>query len=251
MPSRKKIIEISNVVTKFGDNIVHDGINLHVNEGEIYGLLGPSGCGKSVLMREMIMLEDFHSGSIELLGQKIESIRTRAAQQLRLKWGVLFQSNALFTSLTVAENIALSLQEYTDLSQESIRDIVAFKIDIVGLKQSDGNLFPSQISGGMKKKAALARALAMDPKILFLDEPTSGLDPISAREFDTLIVKLRDLLNLSVLMVSHDLTSINHTLDRMAVIDNKKIAAEGTLEEIKKIKSPFIERFFDIEEGVG
>jgi len=230
---------------------VHDGINLHVNEGEIYGLLGPSGCGKSVLMREMIMLEDFHSGSIELLGQKIESIRTRAAQQLRLKWGVLFQSNALFTSLTVAENIALSLQEYTDLSQESIRDIVAFKIDIVGLKQSDGNLFPSQISGGMKKKAALARALAMDPKILFLDEPTSGLDPISAREFDTLIVKLRDLLNLSVLMVSHDLTSINHTLDRMAVIDNKKIAAEGTLEEIKKIKSPFIERFFDIEEGVG
>jgi phospholipid/cholesterol/gamma-HCH transport system ATP-binding protein len=251
MPSRKKIIEISNVVTKFGDNIVHDGINLHVNEGEIYGLLGPSGCGKSVLMREMIMLEDFHSGSIELLGQKIESIRTRAAQQLRLKWGVLFQSNALFTSLTVAENIALSLQEYTGLTQESIRDIVAFKIDIVGLKQSDGNLFPSQISGGMKKKAALARALAMDPKILFLDEPTSGLDPISAREFDTLIVKLRDLLNLSVLMVSHDLTSINHTLDRMAVIDNKKIAAEGTLEEIKKIKSPFIERFFDIEEGVG
>jgi phospholipid/cholesterol/gamma-HCH transport system ATP-binding protein len=251
MPSRKKIIEISNVVTKFGDNIIHDGINLHMNEGEIYGLLGPSGSGKSVLMREMIMLEDFHSGSIELLGQKIESIRTRAAQHLRLKWGVLFQSNALFTSLTVAENIALSLQEYTDLSQESIRDIVAFKIDIVGLKQSDGNLYPSQISGGMKKKAALARALAMDPKILFLDEPTSGLDPISAREFDTLIVKLRDLLNLSVLMVSHDLTSINHTLDRMAVIDNKKIAAEGTLEEIKKIKSPFIERFFDIEEGVG
>jgi phospholipid/cholesterol/gamma-HCH transport system ATP-binding protein len=229
---------------------VHDGINLHVNEGEIYGLLGPSGCGKSVLMREMIMLEGFHSGSIELLGQKIESIRTRAAQNLRLKWGVLFQSNALFTSLTVAENIALPLQEYTELSEAMIRDIVAFKIDIVGLKQSDGNLYPSQISGGMKKKAALARALAMDPKILFLDEPTSGLDPISAREFDTLIVKLRDLLNLSVLMVSHDLTSINHTLDRMAVIDNKKIAAEGTLEEIKKIKSPFIERFFDIEEGI-
>ena len=251
MPNRKKIIDIRGVVTKFGDNVVHDGINLHVNEGEIYGLLGPSGCGKSVLMREMIMLEDFHSGSIELLGQKIESIGRKEAQHLRMQWGVLFQSNALFTSLTIAENIALPLQEYTDLSQESINDIVAFKIDIVGLKQSDGNLYPSQISGGMKKKAALARALAMDPKILFLDEPTSGLDPISAREFDTLIVKLRDLLNLSVLMVSHDLTSINHTLDRMAVIDNKKIAAEGTLEEIKKIKSPFIERFFDIEEGVG
>jgi phospholipid/cholesterol/gamma-HCH transport system ATP-binding protein len=247
MSSDKKIIEIRDVVTKFGENLVHDGINLHVNEGEIYGLLGPSGCGKSVLMREMIMLENFHSGSIELLGHKIESIQSRAAQQLRMQWGVLFQSNALFTSLTVAENIALALQEYTKLSPEIINDIVAFKIDIVGLKQSDGNLYPSQISGGMKKKAALARALVMDPKVLFLDEPTSGLDPISAREFDTLIAKLRDLLNLSVVMVSHDLTSINNTLDRMGVIDNKKIVAQGTLEEVKTIKSPFIERFFEME----
>ncbi len=244
MNSPKKIIEVRDVVTRFGSNLVHDGINLHVEQGEIYGFLGPSGCGKSTLLRQIIMLEDFESGSVELLGHKIESIRTRAAQYLRMQWGVLFQSNALFTSLTVAENIALSLQEYTKLSQESINDIVAFKIDIVGLKQSDGQLYPSQISGGMKKKAALARALVMDPKILFLDEPTSGLDPISAREFDTLIVKLRDLLNLTVVMVSHDLTSINHTLDRMAVIDNKKIVAEGALDEIKKIKSPFIERFF-------
>lgn len=251
MPSRKKIIEIRNVVTKFGGNLVHNGINLHVNEGEIYGFLGPSGCGKSTLLREIIMLETIRSGSIELLGHKIESIGMRAAQKLRLQWGVLFQSNALFTSLTVAENIALALREYTKLSQESINDIVAFKIDIVGLKQSDGMLYPSQISGGMKKKAALARALVMDPKILFLDEPTSGLDPISAREFDTLIVKLRDLLNLTVVMVSHDLTSINTTLDRMAVIDNKKIVAEGTLKEVKMIKSPFIERFFEMDKGKG
>jgi len=246
----ERIIEVSNVVTKFGDNLVHDGINLHVKKGEIYGFLGPSGCGKSTLLREIIMLEQFYSGSIELLGQKIETIGMRAAQDLRLQWGVLFQSNALFTSLTVAENIALPLQEYTDLSKETINDIVAFKIDIVGLRQADGQLYPSQLSGGMKKKSALARALAMDPKILFLDEPTSGLDPISAREFDTLIVKLRDLLSLSVVMVSHDLTSISHTLDRMAVIDDKKIVAEGTLEEIKKIRSPFIERFFEMEKGV-
>jgi len=242
---QKKIIEVSNVVTAFGNNIVHDGVSLHVNEGEIYGFLGPSGCGKTTLMREIIMLENFKSGSIILLDEKIEKIRMRAAQQLRMQWGVLFQSNALFTSLTVAENIALSLKEFTNLSQETINDIVAFKIDIVGLKQFDGTLYPSEISGGMKKKAALARALVMDPKILFLDEPTSGLDPISAREFDTLIVKLRDLLNLTVVMVSHDLTSINNTLDRMAVIDNKKIVAEGTFEEIKQIKSPFIERFFN------
>lgn len=244
MRTAKSIINISEVVTKFGKNVVHDGVTLHVNRGEIYGFLGPSGCGKSTLMREIIMLENFHSGSIELLGHKIESIKRRGAQELRMQWGVLFQSNALFTSLTVAENIALSLQEYTKLSQESINDIVAFKIDIVGLKQADGMLYPSQISGGMKKKAALARALVMDPAIVFLDEPTSGLDPISAREFDALIVQLRDLLNITVVMVTHDLTSINHTLDRMAVIDNKKIVAEGTLEEVKKIKSPFIERFF-------
>ena len=244
MHQPKNIIEVSNIVTTFGKNTVHDGLNLHVKEGEIYGFLGPSGCGKSTLLREIIMLEHFRSGSIELMDHKIEDIRRRAAQQLRLQWGVLFQSNALFTSLTVAENIALSLQEYTKLSAEAINDIVAFKIDIVGLKQADGTLYPSQISGGMKKKAALARALVMDPRIVFLDEPTSGLDPISAREFDTLIVKLRDLLNLTVVMVTHDLTSIRHTLDRMAVIDNKKIVAEGSLEEVMKIKSPFIERFF-------
>ena len=247
----KNIIEVSNVVTKFGKNIVHDGINLHVKEGEIYGFLGPSGCGKTTLMREIIMLEHFHRGSIELLGEKVETVGSRAAQKLRLQWGVLFQSNALFTSLTVAENIALSLKEYTKLSQEAIDDIVAFKIDIVGLKQFDGTLYPSEISGGMKKKAALARALVMDPKILFLDEPTSGLDPISAREFDTLIVKLRDLLNLSVVMVTHDLTSIYNTLDRMAVIDNKKIVAEGTLDEIIEIESPFIERFFKMNNKRG
>jgi len=245
MIDHKKIIEVQNVVTQFGTNRVHDGLNLHVNEGEIYGFLGPSGCGKSTLMREIIMLEHFQSGSIELLGHKIENIKSRAAQKIRMQWGVLFQSNALFTSLTVAENIALSLREYTKLSASEIKDIVAFKIDIVGLKQFDGTLYPSEISGGMKKKAALARALVMDPKILFLDEPTSGLDPISAREFDTLILKLRELLNLSVVMVSHDLTSIHNTLDRMAVIDNKTIVAEGTLEEIKKIESPFIKRFFD------
>ena len=241
----KKIIEVQNLVTKFGKNLVHDGLNLHINEGEIYGFLGPSGCGKSTLMREIIMLEQIKSGSIELLGHKIEKIRSREAQKLRMQWGVLFQSNALFTSLTVAENIALSLKEYTKLSADEIKDIVAFKIDIVGLKQFDGTLYPSEISGGMKKKAALARALVMDPKILFLDEPTSGLDPISAREFDTLILKLRELLNLSVVMVSHDLTSINTTLDRMAVIDNKTIVAEGTLEEVKQTDSPFIERFFN------
>ncbi len=238
------IITVRNVTTRFGANHVHDKLSLTINQGEIYGLLGPSGCGKSTLMREMILLENYESGSITLLGKDINTISAFEAQALRKQWGVLFQSNALFTSFSVAENISIALKEYTSLSQKLIDEIVAFKIDIVGLKQSDGKLYPSQLSGGMKKKAALARALAMDPKLLFLDEPTSGLDPISAREFDALIVNLKEMLQLSIVMVSHDLNSIKTTLDRMAVIDHKKIAAEGTLNEVMAVSSPFIQTFF-------
>jgi len=238
------IIEVDSVVTRFGDRLVHDHISLHVDAGEIYGFLGPSGCGKSTLMREIIMLESIQEGTIRLFGDDVHALNNDEAQRLRQQWGVLFQSNALFTSLCVAENIALVLNEYTDLPQDIIDEIVAFKLDIVGLSQNDGMLYPSQLSGGMKKKAALARALAMDPSLLFLDEPTSGLDPISAREFDALILKLRDMLQLSIVMVTHDLASIRGTLDRMAVIDGRRIAAEGTLNEVLQAESPFIRIFF-------
>lgn len=238
------IIEVRDLVTVFDDNIVHDGLHLTINEGEIYGLLGPSGCGKSTLMREMVMLQKFQGGDIEIFGQSLATISPKESQALYQKWGVLFQAGALFTSLNLYENIALALREYTDLSENMIRDIVKFKLSIVGLKQSDAFLYPSQMSGGMKKKGALARALSMDPKLLFLDEPTSGLDPISAREFDSLILKLRSLLGLSIVMVSHDLRSIYDTLDRLAVIDDKKIAYEGTLDMIEREKSEFIQRFF-------
>ncbi len=238
------VIVAENIVTRFGNKVVHNGISLHIKEGEVYGLLGPSGCGKSTLMREMIMLETYSEGSMTVLGKDVSNISPSSAQELRKQCGVLFQSNALFTSLTVAENIAVALQEYTSLSQKLIQEIVAFKIDIVGLNQEDGRLYPSQLSGGMKKKAALARALVMDPQLLFLDEPTSGLDPISAREFDNLICKLKEMLQLTIVMVSHDLNSITTTLDRMAVIDHKKIVAEGTLEEVMAIDSPFIKTFF-------
>ena len=238
------IVEVKNVRTIFDQRVIHDGLNLHVKEGEIYGLLGPSGCGKTTLLREMVMLQDFASGEINILGNNLSHISHYQGQELRKRWGVLFQAGALFSSLSVAENIALPLVEYTDLSPNMIDEIVAFKISLVGLKQSDANLYPSQISGGMKKKAALARALAMDPKLLFLDEPTSGLDPISARDFDALILKLRDLLGLSIVMVSHDLQSIYDTLDRLAIIDNKTIAFEGTLDEVTSVKSSFIQTFF-------
>jgi phospholipid/cholesterol/gamma-HCH transport system ATP-binding protein len=238
------IISVKNLVTRFDERVIHDGLNLEIHDGEIYGLLGPSGCGKTTLLREMVMLQHYSSGSIEVLGHNLNHISHNDAQELRRKWGVLFQAGALFSSLTLAENIALGLVEYTDLSKKMIDEIVSFKINIVGLKQSDAKLYPSQISGGMKKKAALARALALDPKLLFLDEPTSGLDPISAREFDALILKLRELLGLSVVMVSHDLKSIYDTLDKIAVIDNKKIVYEGSLEGIQDNQSEFIRTFF-------
>ena len=238
------LIEVKDVRTVFDERVIHDGLNLSINKGEIYGLLGPSGCGKTTLLRELVMLQKFSSGHINILGHNLEHISHSQAQKLRKEWGVLFQAGALFSSLTVAENIALPLVEYTDLSKKMIAEIVAFKINLVGLKQVDGSLYPSQISGGMKKKSALARALAMDPKLLFLDEPTSGLDPISARDFDTLILKLRELLGLTIVMVSHDLQSIYDTLDRMAIIDNKKIAFEGTLKEVRSVENAFIQTFF-------
>lgn len=238
------LIKVDGVRTIFGDKVVHDGLHLNINEGEIYGLLGPSGCGKTTLLREMVMLQKFHGGTIEVLGENLIDIRAADAQRLRQNWGVLFQAGALFSSLSIAENIALPLIEYTDLSQKMIEEIVAFKINIVGLKREDASLFPSQISGGMKKKAGLARALAMDPKLLFLDEPTSGLDPISAREFDELILKLRSLLGLTIVMVSHDLQSIYDTLDRVAIIDEKKIAYEGSIKDVKSSQSLFVQTFF-------
>ena len=238
------IIEVRDLKTIFAKKVVHDGLNLTINEGEIYGLLGPSGCGKTTLLREMVMLQEFHHGDITILGHNLHHIKERDAQKLRREWGVLFQFGALFSSLSIRDNIALPLVEYTDLSASMIEEIVQFKISLVGLKSSDADLFPSQISGGMKKKAGLARALAMDPKLLFLDEPTSGLDPISAREFDALILKLRSLLGLTIVMVSHDLQSIYDTLDRVAIIDEKKIAYEGNIADVKSSKSQFVQTFF-------
>ena len=240
------IIEVRDIKTSFDDRIIHNSLNLSVGYGEIYGLLGPSGCGKTTLLREMVMLENIQSGSIKVLDNYLENINHKNAQKLRQQWGVLFQAGALFSSLSIAQNIALPLVEYTDLSKKMINEIVSYKINIVGLKSSDTHLYPSQISGGMKKKAALARSLAMDPKLLFLDEPTSGLDPISAREFDNLILKLRDLLKLSIVMVSHDLQSIYKTLDKVAIIDEKTIIYEGSLENIKSVDSTFIKTFFAV-----
>lgn len=235
---------MNDIVTSFGNNLILDHVSLTIYEDEIYGLLGGSGSGKSTLLKEMIMLIRPQSGSINVLGKNILNIRLSEAEELKKQWGVLFQSGALFTSLNVAENIAVTLKEYTDLPRDLIDAIVKAKIEMVGLPANAANLYPAELSGGMVKRAALARALVMDPKILFLDEPTSGLDPLGAEEFDKLILDLRNILNLTVVMVTHDLDSIWNVVDRFSVLGEHKIVAEGTISEVMKSNHPIITNFF-------
>jgi phospholipid/cholesterol/gamma-HCH transport system ATP-binding protein len=241
------VIKVENVVTRFGERTIHEGINLHIEENEIYAILGESGSGKSVLMKEMIMLMEPNAGEIMVLGKRLRNISYKDAQQLRSDWGVLFQFGALYSSLSVAENIEVQLKDYTRISKEMRDRLVQSKLALVGLEPHVGSLYPSELSGGMVKRAALARALAMEPKLLFLDEPTSGLDPIGARNFDALIVKLRDLLGITVVMITHDLESIFSIVDRMAVLADKHVVAEGTLQNVLQSQHPFVERFFKNE----
>ena len=245
--SPKRVIEVKDVVTRFRERTIHDGVNLHVEEHEIYGILGESGSGKSVLMKEMIMLLRPTAGKITVLGYDVTDISYEEAQELRREWGVLFQFGALYSSLTVAENIELQLKEYTDLSKQLREELVRTKIAMVGLAPHVGALYPSELSGGMIKRAALARALAMDPKLLFLDEPTSGLDPVGARNFDKLIVELRELLGITVVMITHDLDSIFGIVDRMAVLADKHVVVEGDLKNVLQSTHPFVEAFFKNE----
>ena len=241
---KKVIIEGRDIVTAFGDTIIHDHISCTIYENEIYALLGGSGSGKSTLLREMILLKSYQSGTLNVLGYDLAAITPLQAQKLRTQWGVLFQSGALYSSLSVGENIAMLYREYTDLSPKLIDELVALKIDLVGLPQHARYLFPSELSGGMIKRAALARALALDPKLLFLDEPTSGLDPLSSRQFDALIRQLRDLLGLTIVMVTHDLDTIHHSIDRFALLGDKKVIAEGRLSEVLQIDHPIVDYFF-------
>ena len=241
------VIKVEGVVTRFAERTIHDGIDLHIDENEIYAILGESGSGKSVLMKEMIMLLEPTAGEVVVLGKSLSDISFKDAQALRSDWGVLFQFGALYSSLTIAENIAVQLKEYTKISQKMRDKLVRSKLALVGLEAHVGALYPSQLSGGMVKRAALARALAMEPKLLFLDEPTSGLDPIGARNFDALIVELRDLLGITVVMITHDLESIFSIVDRLAVLADKQVVAEGSLENVLQSQHPFVEEFFKNE----
>jgi len=238
------VIKVKDIVTRFGERTIHDGVSLQIKENEIYGILGESGSGKSVLMKEMIMLLEPNAGEVTVLGKVLNGISYKDAQQLRREWGVLFQFGALFSSMTIAENIEVQLKEYSSITKDMRDKLVRSKIALVGLDAHVGSLYPSELSGGMIKRAALARALAMEPKLLFLDEPTSGLDPVGARNFDALIVELRAMLGITVVMITHDLDSIFSIVDRMAILADKHVVAEGTLKNVLQSQHPFVEDFF-------
>ena len=220
------IIELKNIITQFGNNIIHNGVNLHINRGEIYAILGGSGAGKSLLLKEMIMLATPTDGNIKILGYDLSNINYNNAQELRHKWGILFQFGALYSSLNVLDNIKLQLNEYSNITSQMSNNIAKIKINMVGLPSHVAYLYPSELSGGMIKRVALARALAMEPEILFLDEPTSGLDPIGARAFDNLIKELRDILGITIVIITHDLNTIYSIVDRFAILEDKRVIAE-------------------------
>ncbi|MDB5632928.1 MAG: transporter related protein [Tardiphaga sp.] len=237
-------IRVNDLVVGFGKRVVIDHLSLDVRRGEILGLVGASGGGKSVLMRTIIGLIPRQGGEIEVMGAAIGSTDERRTQTAATRWGVLFQQGALFSSLTVRQNVQFPLRENLALSDALTDEIATAKLEMVGLAPEDGDKFPSELSGGMTKRVALARALALDPAIVFLDEPTSGLDPIAAGDFDTLIKTLQKTLGLTVFMVTHDLASLNTVCDRVAALADGKIVAIGPMRELLQSEHPWVRAYF-------
>jgi phospholipid/cholesterol/gamma-HCH transport system ATP-binding protein len=238
------IIEIRDLHTRYGKAVVHENVSLSVKPGEIFSLVGGSGCGKSTLLRAIIMLLQPVSGSIRVFGQEVIGLSDEEALPLRRRWGVMFERGALFSSLTVAENVAMVLREHTPLSRPLIDEVVALKIALTGLPADAGAKYPNELSGGMRKRAALARAIALDPELLFLDEPTAGLDPLSASGIDELVKNLRDVLGLTIMMVTHDLDLLWRTADRVAVLDKGQILGVGSMTELSKMDHPLVREYF-------
>ncbi len=241
---RETILSVKELTVAFGDNVVLDKLDLDIYRGEILGFVGASGAGKSVLMRTVLRLLPRRSGKIEILGADYDEVDERERTMLDTRLGVLFQHGALFSALTVKENIQLPMREYLDLPQWLMDELAYLKLELVGLHPDAADKYPSELSGGMIKRAALARALALDPDLVFLDEPTSGLDPIGAAEFDDLIARLRDTLGLTVYMVTHDLDSLFSVCDRIAVLGQKKVLVEGTLEDMLACDDPWVQSYF-------
>lgn len=244
MQQREAIIEVRDLAVGFGDNLVLDHLNLDVFRGEILGVVGASGTGKSVLLRAIVGLLPHRAGHVRVFGQDLEDVSAQQRAQIERRWGVLFQDGALFSSLTVRQNIQVPMREHLDLPQRLMDELAALKIAMVGLPQSAAEKFPAELSGGMRKRAGLARALALDPEIVFLDEPTSGLDPIGAADFDKLIAKLQQTLGLSVFMVTHDLDSLYAVCDRIAVLGDKRVLVTGTIDTMLAFDHPWVRAYF-------
>ncbi|HAZ7572220.1 ATP-binding cassette domain-containing protein [Legionella sp. PATHC032] len=238
------VIEIKGMKNCLGGQWVHTDINLTVERGEILAIIGGSGSGKTTILRSLLMLLKPSAGSIKVFGEEIYNLDAEQAFKLRRRWGMLFQHSALFSAMTVLENVMFPMREFTTLDQDFMKELALLKITLVGLSKEAAVKYPSELSGGMQRRAAAARAIAMDPELLFLDEPTTGLDPRGARLFDDLVVFLRDALNLTIVMVSHDIESLKRTTDRVAFVGDGKILSVEPINELMKNKNPLIAEYF-------
>lgn len=244
MLEEKNIIQVEGLCTAFGAQQVHNNINLTVRPREIIALIGGSGCGKTTLLRTLLMLHRPQSGQIKVFGVDVWHCTAKEAQSVQKRWGVMFQSSALFSSCTVIENVLFPLREAVKMTSEVEQDIGLLKLSMVGLQSTDAKKYPSELSGGMKKRAALARALVMDPDLVFLDEPSSGLDPQSAEELDSLILHLRDHLGLTVVMITHDLDTLWRVPDRVVFLGDGQILADDSMERVVDTPHPLIQSYF-------
>ncbi len=247
--SKNHVIEVQGLTTQFGDVVIHDDLNINVHDGEILGVVGGSGTGKSVLMRAIIGLKRPSRGVVRVFGEDFYNVSKEVRLSIERRWGVLFQGGALFSSLTVAQNIMAPIREHLKIEEDLAKDMAALKISMVGLAAEAGAKYPSELSGGMKKRAGLARALALDPELVFLDEPTAGLDPIGAARFDELINYLKESLGLTVFMVTHDLDTLHATCDRVAVLAEKRVIACGPLDEVRRTDHPWVQEYFSGPRG--
>lgn len=243
-PTIDLIIRVRGLVTRFGTTVVHDGLDLDVKRGEIIGVVGGSGTGKSVLLRSIVGLLKPAEGQIEVFGQNVRDTDADDYRALRRRWGVMFQDGALFSSLTVRQNVEAPMREQLDLDDDLRALLAGIKVRMVGLPDRAQDNYPSELSGGMRKRAGFARAIALDPEIVFLDEPTAGLDPIGAAAFDTLIKQLQTSLGLTVFLVTHDLDSLHAICDRIAVLADKKVLAVGTMQEMLALDHPWVHEYF-------